>query len=394
MTLTAAAPPQKYRIASIDILRGAIMIFMALDHVRDFFQAGSHNPTDLSTTTLPLFLTRYITHFCAPIFIFLSGISAFLSGQRKTKEELSIFLIKRGIWLILLEVTVVTLGWTFDPFYHIWVFQVIQTIGWSMIVLGLLVRVSPTVIFAVGLILVLGHNFVDLMNPAPKGIAWTMLLTAPPAFIPISQTRGIFDLYAILPWMGLMLLGYSAGRWYTKDFPAERRQKILLTLGFGLLILFVVMRYFNTYGDPNPWSVQKTPTLTLISFLNVTKYPVSLIYEIMTIGVALVVLAVTETAKGPIVRVISVYGRVPFFYYILHLYLIHFCTLILFFATGHHLDQAGGPDVLFGFRPKDMGFNLGGVYLVWIGIVVLLYFPCRWFDQYKRTHGEWYLSYL
>jgi uncharacterized membrane protein len=393
MTLTAAAPPQKYRIASIDILRGAIMIFMALDHVRDFFHANTPDPTDLSTTNLPLFLTRFITHFCAPIFIFLSGISAFLSGQRKTKEELSAFLIKRGIWLVLLEVTVVTLGWTFDPAYHIFVFQVIQTIGWSMIVLGLLIRISPSLIFPVGLILVLGHNFVDLVHPPLKGVAWTMLLTSPPAFIPLSQTRGIFDLYAILPWMGLMLLGYSAGRWYTKDFPAERRRKILLTLGLGLLIAFVVMRYFNTYGDPNPWSVQKTPTLTLISFLNVTKYPVSLIYELMTIGVALVVLALTENAKGPIVRVISVYGRVPFFYYIIHLYLIHFCTVILFFATGHNIGQAFNGRT-FGFRPGDMGFSLGGVYLVWIGIVFLLYFPCRWYNQYKRTHGEWYLSYL
>lgn len=391
---TVTATVAKTRIASIDLLRGTVMVIMALDHVRDFFMIHNPNPADLSTTTLPLFLTRWITHFCAPIFLLLSGTSAFLSGQRKTKVELSNFLIKRGLWLVFVELCIVTLSWTFDPFYHIFILQVIWAIGWSMVLLGLAVRVSYTFVLAAGLILFFGHNLVDVYPI--HGTAATFSLTAAFTFIPFgpNSNRGMFDIYAILPWAGVMFMGYSIGPWFARNYAVGKRESNLLLTGSTMIVLFIVMRWLNTYGDPNPWRPQDTAVRSLISFLNVTKYPVSLIYLFMTLGPALIILALTENAKGAVVRVLSVYGRVPFFYYILHFYLIHTCCVLLFFATGHSFHEAFGPQVLFSFRLDNMGFGLLGVYVVWALIVSLLYFPCRWYDQYKRTHTQWWLSYL
>ncbi|HTJ11041.1 MAG TPA: heparan-alpha-glucosaminide N-acetyltransferase domain-containing protein [Dinghuibacter sp.] len=384
----------KYRVVSIDILRGAVMIIMALDHVRDYFHLSPVDPTDMSATTPLLFFTRWITHFCAPTFVFLSGVSAYLSGQRKSKAEASLFLIKRGAWLVLLELTLITLGWTFDPLYHLFILQVIWAIGWSMIILGAVLAISPKLVPVLGLLLVLGHNITDYTQPA--GNAWTILMTSPPSFIGFAKDRGAFDLYAILPWTGIMMLGYSIGTWFSQAYTPERRRKTLLIAGFAVTGVFIILRLINHYGDRAPWSVQpRGGVITFLSFLNVTKYPPSLMYTCMTLGPALLLLAVIEKAKGAFSNILQVYGRVPFFYYILHLYLIHLCCAILFFATGHTFKDAVDPvGVPFLFHRHDVGFGLAGVYAVWLFVVTLLYFPCKWYDAYKRVHHQWWLSYV
>lgn len=400
ITSTIAAPTAapaarvKYRVVSIDILRGAVMVIMALDHVRDYFHVSPVDPTDMTATTPLLFFTRWITHFCAPTFVFLSGVSAFLSGQRKTGGERSVFLVKRGIWLVLIEMALVTLGWTFDPLYHVIILQVIWAIGWSMIALGVTLWLSPKAVPVAGLVLVLAHNITDYTHPA--GNAWTILLTAPPSFIQYAPNRGFFDLYAILPWTGIMMLGYSIGRWFSLAYSPERRRRTLLIAGAVVTAAFIILRLVNHYGDRAPWSVQQRGGVyTFLSFLNVTKYPPSLMYSCMTLGPTLLLLAVTEKATGAFSRVLQVYGRVPFFYYVIHLYLIHLCCAVLFFATGHTFkdvyDPVGPP---FLFHRHDVGFGLAGVYAVWFFVVFLLYFPSKWYDAYKRVHHQWWLSYV
>ncbi|HVV56037.1 MAG TPA: heparan-alpha-glucosaminide N-acetyltransferase domain-containing protein, partial [Mucilaginibacter sp.] len=249
-----AEPAPKQRIASIDILRGLVMLIMAIDHIRDFFHYGHPEPTDLAITTPILFFTRWITHFCAPTFVFLSGISAYLAGTRRTKSQFSAFLIKRGLWLIAIEVIVITFAITLDPLYHVLVLQVIWAIGGSMVLLGLLVWLPMPVIAAIGIILVFGHNILDpfkihLVNDTFVG---KLLLSGAGfgAFYPISATRGLLIAYALLPWTGLMMIGYVLGTMYTKTYDAVKRRKLLLYYGLGALVLFFILRYFNIYGDP------------------------------------------------------------------------------------------------------------------------------------------------
>ena len=396
---TLKEPGPKQRIASIDILRGLVMIIMAIDHVRDFFSYHHPEPTDLDHTTLFLFFTRWITHFCAPTFVFLSGISAYLAGTRRTKSELSKFLIKRGLWLIAVELVLITLAITLDPLYHIFVLQVIWAIGGSMILLGLLVWTPLPVIGAVGVILVFGHNIFDIekvhfINDTFLG---KLLMSGAGfgAFQPIAPGRGFLVAYALLPWAGVMMIGYVFGTLYIKAYDAVRRRKTLLYTGFGTLALFLVLRYFNIYGDPSPWSAQKTTTLSIISFFNVTKYPPSLIYLCMTIGTALVILSLTEKISNKFASVLIIYGNVPFFYYLCHWYLIKTINVIVYFASGYSVSQiATSHQQPPTFQPDDFGFGLGGVYLIWFCVIFILYFPCRWYSKYKQTHAQWWLSYL
>lgn len=398
--MTQTLTTGKQRIASIDILRGAIMLIMALDHVRDFFhsEAMTGDPVNLATTTPVLFFTRWITHYCAPLFVFLSGISAFISGQRKTKTELSNFLLKRGFWLVLVELIIVTLGITFNPLYNVIVLQVIWAIGWSMIVLGLLVRGSTTLVAIVGVIIFFGHNLLDYVSLPKEGagfIAMQMLLTSPGAIFPYAPDRVIFDAYAVLPWTGIMLMGYVLGSVvYKSSFDEIKRRRILLRLGVGLILLFIILRFPNIYGDPGAWSTQKNNLFTFLSFINVTKYPVSLQYACMTLGPALILLSLLEKVQGKFADFLLVYGRVPFFYYVIHFYLIHTLCVIAFFATGHGIDQAIDRNTPFLFRPQHFGFSLVVVYLVWLSVILSLYYPSRWFMRYKQTHRQWWLSYV
>jgi len=387
------------RIASIDLLRGTVMIIMALDHVRDYFHADAYlyDPLNLDKTSVALFFTRWITHFCAPIFMFLAGTSAFLIGQKKSKKELSLFLLKRGLWLIFLELTLILFEWNFDITFTNIYFIVIWALGVSMIVLAGLIYLPNKLILLMASLLVAGHNLLDNVHVAGNNLpAFGWALLHDQNFFNWNG-RNILVGYPILPWIGIMALGYCIGNLYTQAYAAERRKKKLLLLGIASIIMFVLIRFINVYGDPSHWSHQQSSVYTILSFIKVTKYPPSLLYALMTLGPALVFLAFTENVNNSISRVISVYARVPMFYYILHIFLIHVVTMV---AAGLFTDFSWKVWILkeplwFTQTLKGYGFSLGVVYLVWISIVIAVYPLCKWYDHYKQSHKEkrW-LSYL
>lgn len=374
------------------------MVIMALDHVRDFFHAEAFtgDPTDMATTTPWLFFTRWITHYCAPIFVFLAGTSAFLSGQKKSKKELSLFLVKRGLWLVLVEMILITLAWTFNPLYNLIILQVIWAIGVSMVILGVLVWLPLPVIFLIGFGIVFGHNLLDATEAAHNGQMgwlWDVLHQARFSAYPITEKHSLLFVYAIGPWAGVMMLGYCFGRLYAPGIYREVRQKMLLAIGLSAVISFVLLRYLNNYGDPAPWSLQKNTMFTILSFLNTTKYPPSILYILMTLGPAILFLAFYEQMQSRFAQFFITFGRVPFFYYVLHLYLIHLLGVIAFFVSGYTSKDIVS-QTPFLFRPLEFGFNLWVVYAVWIFVVLLLYPVCRWYNRYKSRHQHWMLSYL
>ncbi len=394
--MSTVNPLLKKRIDSIDQLRGIIMIIMALDHVRDFFHvnAMTTDPTDPATTTPILFFTRWITHFCAPLFVFLAGTSVFLTGQKRTKKDLSIFLLKRGIWLMVLEVTIFNFIFSFDPLYHFIGLQVIWVTGVSMVLLAALHFLPVPVLFAIGLLMVGGHNFLDRFNDAPDSTDRSMIwaLIHQPYFAQYAENRFFGVLYPLIPWPGIMLLGYCLGTLYAKGYDAVKRRKMLVSMGLVTIAVFVILRSINVYGDLRPWSEQKDTTATLLSFFNVTKYPPSLLYICMTIGPGLLILAWLEKIKAGWTNFVVIFGRVPMFYYILHFFLIHILCMIVFFATGYSMSQAATGMMLF--RPNEFGFSLGIVYLIWIAVILILYPICKRYSVYKATHDKWWLSYL
>ncbi|MDQ2752616.1 MAG: heparan-alpha-glucosaminide N-acetyltransferase domain-containing protein [Bacteroidota bacterium] len=367
----------KQRIYSIDILRGVVMLIMALDHVRDFFHitAMTADPLDLQTTTPALFFTRWITHFCAPVFVFLSGTSAYLASRKRTKREAGLFLIRRGIWLIMIEVTVMTFAITFNPFFTAIIFQVIWAIGCSMVLLGLVSFINLQTVVVIGFLLVFGHNILDFTLAPKQGfnqIVSSLLFTSADKFIPLNNNHFIFDLYAILPWTGIMFLGYAFGTVYKNGVTSLARKKIL-RLGIGVTLFFIVIRFINSYGDPFPWLKQRNGLYTLLSFVNVTKYPPSLCYTCMTLGPAMILLSWLDDAQSRASRVFRLYGSVPFFYYVLHFYLIHLLLLIFFFMSGYGEKDIVNPQAPFLFRPQNFGFHLPVVYLIWLFVIVVLY---------------------
>lgn len=388
------------RVRSIDTVRGAIMVIMALDHVRDFFHitAFTADPVDPQTTTAVLFFTRWITHFCAPSFLLLSGISAYLSGQRKSTAESSTFLIKRGFWLIIVEITFMTFAFSFDITFKTLFLAVLWSLGCSMLLLGLLVRFfTPKSILIIGMIILFGHNLLDYIKLTPNSaldIFLGIFITGGARFYPRGDGGMLAFMYVILPWAGHMLVGYGLGTLYKSHFPKEQRQKILIYAGIAATVLFVVLRLANGYGDPSHWSEQKTGLRTFLSYLNVTKYPPSLLFTLMTQGPLLVLLAFTETGSNRIARILTVYGRVPFFYFLGHFYLIHTLTMLAVLSSGYTWQQATAPDLFFKFRPADFGYSLGYVYLIWIAVVALMYFPCKWFGELKARKRSTLLSYL
>ncbi len=400
--LTAPKP----RVQSIDVLRGLVMVIMALDHVRDFFhkvvleEAGSAatGPTDLATTTPFLFFTRWITHFCAPIFVFLAGTSIYLMSLKKTKKELSLFLITRGMWLVSVEVVLITFSWTFNPMYNLIILQVIWAIGISMILMGLLVQLPYKIIFALGLIIVLGHNILDYkaVNEGLKGSALANLLYFSQFdIIPVADNHVALIVYAFVPWLGVMMMGYCFGKLFAPGVNAAWRKTKLLQISGTLLLLFVVLRFINIYGDPLPWSTQpRGAVYTFLSFLNINKYPPSLLFLCVTIGSGILFLALIEKTQNRFTSVMNVYGRVPMLYYILHFYIIHTLVVIVFYLQGFGNKDIVTPGVPFFFKPNDLGFNLWGVYAVWIFVVAVLYPVCKKYNQYKSTHKKWWLSYL
>ncbi|MHA4812230.1 DUF1624 domain-containing protein [Flavitalea flava] len=388
------------RVESIDLLRGTVMIIMALDHVRDYFSGSAflYSPTDMEHTSVPLFFTRWITHYCAPIFVFLAGISAHLYGATKTKKQLSFFLFTRGLWLVLAELFIVTLGWTFNPTYPIFNLQVIWAIGICMITLSAMVYLPVRLILLTGVLLIAGHNLLDNVHVPGTGLSSILwgFLHDPGEFV-IGNIKVLIR-YPILPWIGIMATGYYFGRMYTPAYDAEQRRGTLIILGFGAIALFVVLRSANIYGDAAHWSIQKSGVFSLLSFLNTTKYPPSLLYTLMTLGPALLFLAITEKIKTTWTARVQVFGRVPMFYYLAHIYLIHSIAIIGVMWQGY----SGSAMIFLPGRVnqvtelKGYGYSLVIVYLVWIGVVLFLY-PCsKWFDRYKRANQskKWWLSYL
>lgn len=389
---------EKPRISSIDMARGIVMVIMALDHVRDFFHVGglTSDPTNMETTTPAIFFTRWITHFCAPTFVLLAGTSIFISAKRKTKKDLSFFLLSRGLWLILLEVVVVRFGLFFNFYYDIIVFQVIWAIGASMICMAALIHISDRAILILGLVLLAGHNILDAAPLSPEHplfAVWGFLRQS--AFINTASGPIVWVPYPLLPWLAIMLLGYSLGKLYT-DYSSEQRQKLLIRIGALAVILFVILRWINVYGDPALWSTQKNGMYTFMSFLNTTKYPVSFLYTLMTLGPVLVILGLLEKIKVKFLTPFVVFGRVPLFYYLLHFYLLHIVSLFLFMQkTGKsfseidfHFSQS------FGGITAEGGYSLFWVYVAWILIVLALYPLCKWYNNYKSAHNKWWLSYL
>lgn len=382
-----------HRIYSIDVLRGLIMIIMALDHVRDFFHvsAMTSDPLDPQTTNPALYFTRWVTHFCAPLFVFLSGLSVHLMNGRKSKAEIARYLFTRGLWLIFIEMTVVSFGLTFNPQMNLIILQVIWAIGVSFLALSALVFLPWQAVLGIGLLITVTHN---LLDSAPHSAFMEFAHNTKYTYYEIFPGHGAVVFYPFIPWIGILLMGYGSGRIFLQDVSAARRRNILFTAGATMIVLFFVVRGINVYGDLRTWAPQSTAMKTVFAFMNVTKYPPSLVYSLITIGPGLLALAALEHARGKLADIAKVYGSVPFFYYILHFYIIHTLCVIVFFASGYGTDKIVSMQVPFLFRPPEFGYPLWVVYIIWIAVVAVLYRPCKWFSRYKREHKQWWLSYL
>ena len=389
---------RKNRIESIDFLRGLVMIIMALDHVRDYFFFGSFtsNPSDLATTTPLLFYTRIITHYCAPVFILLTGTSAYLYGAKTNKRDLSKFLFTRGIWLIFLELVVNNFVWYFDPSYSLIVLQVIWAIGFGMLFLSGIIYLSNKIICMIGLAIICLHNLFDVFvfeGQSLDAIVWYFLHQQ--AIIEISDQTSLIFGYPIIPWIGLMAIGYVLGSLYT-DYQAEERKALLMKYGLYSIGAFLILRLTNFYGEPNPFIIQDSITYSLMSFFNTTKYPPSLLYILMTIGPSLLILALIEKIKNRFTDFFIVFGRVPLFYYFLHVFVIHIFAIILLIVNG------GDPSIMFKMTPYlghqqqlvEYGYPLWVVYSVWFIVILILYPACYKYMKYKSTSNKWWLSYL
>jgi uncharacterized membrane protein len=386
------------RLDSVDMLRGMVMVIMALDHVRDFWSDRffREDPTDLTKTTAAIFLTRWITHYCAPTFIFLAGTGAFLAGTRgKSKAELSRFLFTRGLWLAFFEVVINRILWMFNfDFYHHGA-GVFWAIGLSMVGLSLLIYLPTSLVTAFGVAMIVFHNMLDgFTAPMIHLPGWLWMILHSPGDEPLTGPFTFGTGYCVIPWMGVMAAGYGLGTILLQDRATRRRQ--LAQLGIALTIVFVIVRATNIYGDPRPWSREPTLLFTVLSFLNCTKYPPSLLYLLMTLGPAILMLAIFDRPLGVWAKPIVTFGRVPLFFYLLHIPLIHggavLCDYIRFGWSPMATDGpwAVKPDQV----PANYGVSLPVVYLVWIAVVLILYPPCRWFAGVKRRRRDAWLSYF
>ena len=391
--MTTLAKP---RIQSIDLLKGLVMVIMALDHVRDYFHYSAFffDATDPEQTTWPIFITRFITHFCAPAFSFLAGTSVFMIGKRKLPAELSSFLFKRGLWLVFVEIIIINFGWKFDiNFTHIGL-QTIWSLGISMIVLAGLIYLPKKIILAISIVIIFGHNLLD--NIHFEGSYLWSILHEYKQFEFIEGHKVLFA-YSLLPWIAVMSLGYCFGSLYDSSFEVKKRKRILNNLGIGSLVLFLILIAINKYGNPVQWTNYGITSKTLMSIFDINKYPPSLLYLLITLGGTFLFLANAEKLKGKVVDFFCVFGRVPFFYYILHIYLIHLIAVFAAEFTGFGW-QVMVSMPTFATRVealKGYGFNLITVYVVWIIVILLLYPLCKKFDNYKQSHKEkWWLSYL
>ena len=385
------------RIASIDIVRGIVMIIMALDHVRDLMHTTSltQNPVDLNVTTPALFFTRWITYLCAPAFVFLSGSSAYLSFKRHMNLKQSrINLIKRGLWLIVLEFTLVNFSLWFDFSFRILMLQVIAAIGCGLIVLSFLLKSKPVKIAIAALLIIFLHNLLQFV-PRPENQSLSFIFNL--MFIPGARVFPsgfmFFVSYPVIPWMAILLLGFACGRIFEEELNTQNKK--LLNFGSIALVLFILLRILNIYGDPSPWNTTGNPLITSLSFLNVTKYPPSLLFDLLFLGIMFLLLRFSDSIPPALKRIFSVYGKVPLFYYLLHLYLIRLSVFIMIFAQGYQWkDLLFGP-FQFGRPATGSGIRLMWIYPVCLAIVILLYPLCKWYGSYKeRNRMKWWLKYL
>jgi uncharacterized membrane protein len=393
----AAAPKLEYvskpqRIESVDMLRGGIMIIMALDHVRDYVHFPI-DPTDMAHTTGALFFTRWITHFCAPLFMFLAGTGAFLSlGRGKSKRDLAWFLFSRGVFLLVAEYTIMQVAWNFSWHPLPWEFITLSALGTAMIFTAWAIFWPRWLLISVCSAMVLFHNAFDGYHAASWGkFYWVWALLHEQNFIKNSHGAvWLLTGYPIIPWIGVMALGFAFGPILKME--AAKRNRTLYLLGGSLTLAFIVLRWTNWYGDPQPWHVYPTASMTVVSFLNCAKYPPSLLYLLMTIGPCIAVLPLLEGVKNRVGQWVIVFGRVPMFYYVLHVYVVHAVAVGL--ALAFHKPAPWQPLWFFGSIPPNFGFPLWVVYVVWMAVIVALYPVCRWYADLKRRRKDWWLGYL
>jgi len=382
----------RLRIESVDIVRGVIMILMALDHTRDFFGNSAINPVNLDVTTIPLFFTRWVTHFCAPTFFLLTGTGAFLSRSRKSTTELSGFLLTRGLWLIFLELVVTRgFGFQFNFDYHLIMLFILWALGWAMIALSALVYLPAPVITAFGLVLIATHNLFDKV----QSTNWLWSILHVPNILIATPRVVVFEVYPLIPWIGVTAVGYGLGQIYR--WPADRRKAFLLPTGLAVTAGFIILRAINIYGDPNRWNTQKSAAFTVLSFLNTTKYPPSLLFLLMTLGPAMLLLWAVDARTPRWMRPALVFGKVPMFYYLLHIPLIHLLAIGFCFTRYGHIHWMFESPNLQSFPftpPPGWGYSLTVVYLMWAVVVVTLYLPCRWFAGVRQRRRDWWLSYF
>lgn len=394
MSHTALVPAR--RVESVDILRGVVMVLMALDHVRDYFGAAGINPTDPATTTVPLFFTRWITHFCAPAFFLLTGTGAYLSSRRRGKAGLARFLFTRGLWLIVLDTVILrSLAWQFNFDFRVTLLLVLWGLGWSMITLAVLVRWSPTVSAVFGLTLIAGHNLLDGVNASTLGAARPLWLILHQPGLLLPGPHFVLVAYPLIPWVGVTAVGYALGQVFEWD--AARRRAFLWRAAVGLTIAFVVVRWLNAYGDPQHWAAQRSVVFTVLSFLNTTKYPPSLLFLLMTLGPTLLFLRAVDAGVPRWLRPAEVFGKVPMFYFVLHVLLIHLLALVAcWFRYGsvHWVFESPRPDMYPFTQPPGWPLPLPPIYAIWVLVVVTLWPLCRWYASLKARRRDWWLSYL
>ena len=393
--------PRFPRIQSVDVLRGSVMVIMALDHIRDFFHYDSQlfSPEDLTKTNAALFFTRWITHFCAPVFVFLAGTGSYLATRRgMSHTAVSRFLVTRGLWLVFVEMTLVLFGATFNLSYEFVVWQVIWAIGWSMVALSVLIFLPWQALLVFSVVMIAGHNALDGIRSSQLGAFGWIWKILHEGFAMLALPNGVtaFSVYPLIPWIGVMGAGFCFGRVFDLD-PGKRRA-LMMGLGLALTVAFLVLRFANGYGDPGRWTTQPTPLFTVMSFLRTSKYPPSLLYLLMTLGPSLMALSVFEKVTVNARNPFLVFGRVPLFYYVVHWYLLHLV------AIGFAWVRYGRIDFMFGVAPalspiptsypEGYGYSLWIVYLVWATIVVALYPLCRWFADVKARRRSTLLSYF
>jgi uncharacterized membrane protein len=399
--VSPARPVARPRLDAIDLLRGVVIVLMALDHVKGNIARLPFEPLDLTQTAPAYFLTRWVTHFCAPVFVFLAGTGAFLYGARgRSKRELAWFLLSRGVWLIVLELTVIRFSWFLNVNYLFSFGQVIWAIGWAMIMLAGLVFLPISAVTVFGLALIAFHNLFDGVHAADWGkYRWLWCILHTGEMLEPFPNRNFLPFYPLIPWVGVLAAGYGLGPLMLLD--PKRRRRELLGLGLALILLFVALRYSNFYGDkvthrpgqPGPWSMQKDWLFTAFSFVNCQKYPPSLVFLLMTLGPALVFLGLAEGEPGRLGRFFIVFGRVPLFFYLLHWFVIKGVAIGLAYLRYQRADWMYGTPAQ-GAVPPDYGYSLWVVYGVWLGVVLFLFPLCYWFAGVKRRSRAAWLSYL